>query len=391
MLSAEELQRYNRHIILPEFGLKGQEKLKVAKVLVIGAGGLGCPVLQYLAAAGVGTIGIIDDDVVSESNLQRQILFSVEDLNKSKVEIAAQKLFKQNPFVTFKTFKTRVTPENALEIIKDFDLVIDGSDNFPTRYLVNDACVILNKTLVFGSIFKFEGQVSVFNYTFPNGQKGPTYRCLFPEPPEAGQVPNCAEIGVLGVLPGMIGTLQANEAIKVITGIGEPLAGRLFVIDALSFRTNIIKFSAVLENFQIMELGNYEETCSTSLTESQEHEKGETFDDLFGEDNDLKSLTVESLKRKIDQGENLQLIDVREPHEYEICNLGGKLIPMNSIPQHIEEIDSDIPVIFYCHHGMRSEMIVKFLSEELGFKNVYNLEGGIHAWAIKIDKTMRKY
>jgi len=365
MLSPEELKRYNRHLILKEFGREAQEKLKSSKVLVIGAGGLGCPVLQYLTAAGVGTIGIVDFDKIDESNLQRQVLYSTEDIGKPKAQVAAEKLSQQNPYIKFEVHKIKLSKDNALSIFSNYDLIIDGSDNFPTRYLVNDACVILNKPLVFGSIFKFEGQVTVFNY-----KHGPTYRCLFPEPPAPGEVPNCSDIGVIGVLPGMIGTIQANEAIKVIAGIGEVLSGRLFLLDALSMNTTIIKFSSVEANLRITSLSDYEEFCGLIPKK--------------------KSLTVQELKNKIDQGDEIVLIDVREKFEYDICNLGGTLIPLNTIPNHIDKIPKDKSVVVYCHHGMRSASAIKFL-EQQGFNNLLNLEGGIHSWASEIDDQMETY
>lgn len=381
MLSSEELARYNRHIIIPEIGKQGQERLRNARVLVIGAGGLGCPVLLYLTAAGVGTIGIVDFDVVDNSNLQRQVLFTTEDVGKPKSLTAEEKLSKQNPFTNFIIHNLELNRENALEIISMYDVVVDGSDNFPTRYLVSDACVILKKPLVFGSIFKFEGQVSVFNLKNASGEYGPTYRCLFPEPPNAADVPNCNEIGVLGVLPGMIGSMQANEVLKIILRIGEPLSGKLLVLDALTMRTSIISFSKNEENYKIKALAeDYEAFCNVvSKTELQEFEPG------------FKELTVHELKEKLDSKENIELLDVREEFETEICSLGGISIPMNSIPAQVERIPTDKQLIVYCHHGMRSAMVVKFLSKEFGFTNLYNLEGGIHAWATQIDKNMARY
>jgi len=376
MLNKDELIRYNRHLILPGFGKDAQEKLKSSRVLIIGAGGLGCPVLQYLTAAGVGTIGILDFDVVHESNLQRQVLFNVEDIGKSKAETAAKKLTLQNPHLKFIIHNLKFSSENALEIIGSYDLIIDGSDNFATRYLVNDACVIMKKPFVSGAIFKFEGQVSVFNYKNKEGIKGPTYRCLYPEAPDPKDVPSCSEIGVLGVLPGMIGTMQANEAIKVITGLGEPLSGKLLTLDALTMQTNILKFSADEKNFTIKELGEYEEVCEVP---ENNFEPG------------YKEINVFDLKAKLDKKENIELLDVREEYEREICSIGGKLIPMNAIHANIENIPEDKPVVVYCHHGMRSAMVVKFLSEEFGYKNLYNLDGGIHAWALNIDKGMKQY
>ena len=381
MLSSEELARYNRHIILPEVGKQGQERLRNARVLVIGAGGLGCPVLLYLNAAGVGTIGIADFDVVENSNLQRQVLFSPQDVSEPKAVVAAEKLGAQNPFVHFIVHNLKLTRENALEILSMYDVVVDGSDNFPTRYLVNDACVILKKPLVFGSIFKFEGQVSVFNFKNKQGEYGPTYRCLFPEPPNPEDVPNCNEIGVLGVLPGMIGSIQANEALKIILRIGEPLSGKLLILDALTMNSSTIAFSGNEENHRIKELAkDYEAFCHVSVQkEREEFEPG------------FKELSVTELKEKLDRKENIELLDVREDHETEICSLGGIHIPMNSIPAQVERIPTDKQVVVYCHHGMRSAMVVKFLSEELGFSNLYNLNGGIHAWATSIDKGMAKY
>jgi adenylyltransferase/sulfurtransferase len=370
MLSPEELKRYNRHLILPEFGLEAQEKLKSSKVLVVGAGGLGCPVLLYLAAAGAGTIGIIDFDKVDESNLQRQVLFTTEDIGKNKAEAAAERLSKLNPHSKFIVHNSKLSKDNTLEIMRGYDIVIDGSDNFPTRYLVNDSCVILNKPLVFGSIFKFEGQVTVFNYTDAKGKRGPTYRCLFPEPPAPGEVPNCSETGVLGVLPGLIGTMQANEAIKVITGIGEVLSGKLLVMDALTMSTLVLKFSAVDKNYKITSLGEYEEVCEIPSGK--------------------KSITVSELKTKLESGENIFLLDVREQYESEICSLGGELIPLKNIPGNFHKIPKDIPVVVYCHHGTRSAAAIQFL-EEKGYNNLMNLEGGIHAWAVEIDEEMGRY
>lgn len=378
MFSSEELKRYNRHLILPGFGREGQEKLKSARVLVIGAGGLGCPVLQYLAAAGVGTIGIIDFDVVDESNLQRQVLYSVSDIGKSKAETAAHKLIALNPNITVNTHNTRLDKDNALKIFRNYDVVIDGSDNFTTRYLVNDACVMLGLPLVAGSIFKFEGQVSVFNLSDEKGEKGPTYRCLFPEAPGQGEVPGCSEIGVLGVLPGLIGTIQANEAIKIIAGIGETLSGTLLIVDALNMQFTSVKVSAVPDNQNITQLEELDLTCSTPENEVYSSSSA-------------SEISPSDLKEWIASGKKIQLIDVREPFEHQICSLGGTLIPMNTIQEHVEKISVDLPVVIYCHHGVRSAMVVKFLSEHFGYKNLHNLEGGIHAWAREIDPDMATY
>ncbi|WP_370568895.1 molybdopterin-synthase adenylyltransferase MoeB [Sporocytophaga myxococcoides] len=371
MFSSEELRRYNRHIILPELGMEGQQKLKAAKVAVIGAGGLGCPLLMYLAAAGVGTLGVIDGDIIEESNLHRQVLYNQEDVGKSKVETAAEKLRKSNPFINVIAIQETLTSENALTILGNYDIIVDGTDNFSTRYLSNDVSVILNKPLVSASIFKFEGQLSVYNY-----QGGPSYRCLFPEPPGPGEMPSCSEAGVVGVLPGVLGTLQANEVIKVITGIGEPLSGKLLIFDLLTLRSSTIAFQRNEENFSITSLGNYDFNCEIP---ELEFEPG------------YKELTVQELKAKLDKKEQVFLLDVREEYEYEICNLGGKLIPVNRIQQQVDQIPDNVPVVVYCHLGMRSAMVVKFLTEEFGFKNLYNLEGGIHAWSKQIDSNVPVY
>lgn len=364
MLSAEEQNRYSRHIILPEIGIAGQEKLKLAKVLVVGAGGLGCPALQYLTAAGVGTIGIVDDDIVDESNLQRQILFDIDDVKKQKASVAAKKLKLQNPLVGFTSHVIRLTSANALDIISHYDLVIDGSDNFPTRYLVNDACVMVNKPLVFGSIFKFEGQVSVFNY-----KNGPTYRCLFPEPPVDS--PNCAEIGVLGVLPGIIGTLMANEALKIILCIGEVLAGKLFILNALDFYTQIISFEKNPENLAIKSLIDYENFCtSPSVTSSPGS----------GKMSEVKEISVYELQELIKHKCDFQLIDVREVNEFRASNMQGENIPLDSIEKNIETISRTKQVIVHCQMGGRSKKAIEFLQQKFGFTNLYNLTGGIEAW-----------
>jgi adenylyltransferase/sulfurtransferase len=368
-MTPEALKRYQRHISLSEVGKEGQEKLKSAKVLVVGAGGLGCPVLQYLTAAGVGMIGIVDFDKVEESNLQRQVLYETADVGKYKALIAAEKLSRQNPFTEFKIYREKLSQENVLNIFQDFDIIVDGSDNFPTRYLVNDACVILDKPLVFGSIYKFEGHVSVFNF-----QGGPTYRCLFPDPPSPEDVPNCSQVGVIGVLPGLIGCYQANEVIKMILGIGEILTGKLFILDTLKMTSQIMEFKLNSSNLEIKGFANYEEFCSPQSKKTSQKE----------------SITVEELKKEMEAGE-VFLLDVREAFETEICSIGGINIPMNQIPQNIEKIPTNRHVVVYCHHGMRGDMIVKFLKKEFGYSNLVNLEGGIHAWALHIDPEMEKY
>jgi len=342
------MNRYSRQVILPEVGLTGQAKLTAASVLVVGAGGLGSPVLLYLAAAGVGRLGIIDADKVDVTNLQRQVLYVTEDEGKSKAETAAKRLSALNPEINIDTYPVWLSKDNALEIFSSYDIIVDGSDNFATRYLVNDACVILNKPLVFGSIFKFEGQVTVFNY-----KGGPTYRCLFPEPPAAGEVPNCSEIGVIGVLPGIIGTLQANEVIKIILEKGDVLSGVLYMYDALSNDIQKLKVFKDPVASVVTELGTYEEVCETSP--------------------DIDKKTFDAW---IEKNVVYQLIDVREPHEFEQKNIGGELIPMNTIKDNLNRIREDIPVIVHCQMGGRSRKIVDFLYEK-GFKNVYNLKGGL--------------
>lgn len=381
-LTKEELSRYSRHIILKDFGFQGQEKLKAAKVLVIGAGGLGSPVLLYLAAAGVGTIGIVDFDVVDETNLQRQVLFTIDDIGKPKTDIAAKRLAALNPFVNILTYPLQITSLNALDIIKGFDIVVDGTDNFQTRYLVNDACILLNKPNVYGSIFQFEGQVSVFNYTNSNGIVGPNYRDLYPAPPPPGLVPSCAEGGVLGVLPGIVGSLQASEVIKIITGIGMPLSGRLFLFDALSFESRIIRFSRDENNPvngrkpTINKLIDYDEFCGlkhSPLTQDS-----------------IKELTVRELKQWMDSRKDFQLIDVREPFEHDLVNIGGELIPLSSIIEKSASIQQNKPVVFYCKTGIRSAKAVKVLLAK-GFLNLYNVTGGISAYASEIDSSLPKY
>ena len=375
-LSSEELARYARHITIPEFGVEGQIKLKEAKVLVIGSGGLGSPVLLYLTAAGIGNIGIVDFDVVDESNLQRQILFTVDDKGNSKAETAKKRLLGLNPHVNITVHNTRFTSENAMDIIKDYDIVADGTDNFPTRYLVNDACVLAGKTNVYASIFRFEGQVSVFNYENEDGTRGPNYRDMFPEPPPPGLVPNCAEGGVLGVLPGIIGSMQAAEVIKVITGIGEPLVGRLFLLDAASFQTRTLK---VYKNpdTKIEKLIDYEMFCGIAPANEQK--------------NEVKEVTVQDLKSLMEDAGGYQLIDVREPFEYEIANLQGELIPLSTVIDSIDKIAKDKKVVIHCKSGARSAKAILQLQEEFKFDNLYNLKGGILAYAREIDQSIAVY
>ncbi len=373
----EELERYSRHLIIPEFNIEGQRRLKTAKVLIIGSGGLGSPLLLYLTAAGVGTIGIVDFDVVDETNLQRQVLFSVEDVGKPKTSCAIQRLRGLNPNVNFIEHNIKLTSENALDILADYDVIADGTDNFPTRYLVNDACVILQKTNVYASIFRFEGQVSVFNYTDKDGKTGPNYRDLFPTPPPPGLVPSCAEGGVIGVLPGIIGSLQANEVIKVITGIGNPLNGRLFLFDALTFETRTLKVHKDPSQPSIVKLIDYEVFCG--IGQQQE------------ELPDVKEITVQELEKLKDSGKAYQLIDVREPYEYEIAHLNGELIPLAQIEDKVDQIDSNRKVVVHCRSGVRSAQAIETLEKKFGFTNLYNLKGGILAYADEIDSSLAKY
>jgi len=373
-LSDQETLRYSRHLIMPEIGTEGQEKLKAARVLIIGAGGLGSPLGLYLAAAGAGTIGLVDFDVVDATNLQRQVLFSERDIGRSKLEAAKARLEGVNPHIRIQLHETRLTSENALETLRDYDIIADGTDNFPTRYLVNDACVLLGKPNVYASIFRFEGQLSVFD-----AKKGPCYRCLYPAPPPPGLVPNCAEAGVLGVLPGIIGSLQALETIKLIVHQGEPLIGRLVLFDALNvtFRQLIIKKNPECpvcgDHPTIDRLIDYELFC------------GSTAETPGGPE-----ITPEALKARIDRGEDIFILDVREPHEYQIANLGGHLIPLNTLPGRLAELDASREIIVHCKLGGRSAKAVDLLRKS-GFSNVKNLAGGIDAWARRIDRTMRRY
>ncbi|MEM1320759.1 MAG: molybdopterin-synthase adenylyltransferase MoeB [Bacteroidota bacterium] len=374
-LSPEEMARYSRHIAIPEFNIAGQQKLKAARVLVIGSGGLGSPLLLYLAAAGVGHLGIVDFDVVDESNLQRQVLFTVDDVGQSKSETAKRRLEALNPYIDIKVYNTMFTKDNALELIKDYDVVADGTDNFPTRYLVNDACVLAGKVNVYASIFRFEGQVSVFNYPDENGGRGPNYRDLFPEPPPPGLVPNCAEGGVLGVLPGIIGSLQASEVIKVVTGVGEPLSGRLFLFDAASFTTRTLKVTKN-PNTKIEALINYEQFCGIAPAEEQEA---------------VKEISVQDFQQLQETGADFQLIDVREPYEYDIANLRGKLIPLGQIGGAAALIARDKQVIVHCRSGKRSADAIRELQSLYGFDNLYNLSGGILAYSKEIDQSLPTY
>src|SRR5690348_2269658 len=378
-LSKDEILRYSRHLIIPEVGMEGQLKLKQAKVLLIGAGGLGAPLGLYLTAAGVGRIGLVDFDVVDFTNLQRQVIHATQDVGKKKLDSAAAKMQAINPHVSIVKHETALTSENALDILKDYDIVVDGTDNFPTRYLVNDACVLLGKPNVYGSIFRFEGQATVFAYP-----GGPCYRCLYPEPPPPGLVPSCAEGGVLGILPGTIGLIQATETVKLILGIGEPLVGRLLLYDALAMRFRELKLRRNPEcpvcgdHPTIHELIDYQQFCGIP---NQAHEPVAT-------EGDIDPVEVKS---KIDRGDPFVLIDVREPHEYQICRIPyARLIPLGDLPKRVNELDSADEIVAHCKSGMRSAKAVDFL-KQAGFKKVRNMKGGILAWSDKVDPSVPKY
>ena len=381
-LSNEEILRYSRHLIMPEVGMEGQLKLKAARVLCIGAGGLGSPLALYLAAAGVGTLGIVDFDVVDYTNLQRQIIHTTADVGRKKLDSAAEKLKAINPFLNLRTFETRLSSENALEIFQEFDIIADGTDNFPTRYLVNDACVLTGKPNVYGSIFRFEGQASVFAT-----EEGPCYRCLYPEPPPPGLVPSCAEGGVLGILPGLVGVMQATEVIKLILGKGEPLIGRLLLIDALGMKFRELKLRknpdcpACGTHPTITKLIDYDQFCGIRGEEKSEEKPVAT---------GVPEIQVEELKRRLDTGEDIFVLDVREPHEYQICNIGGYLIPLGDLPKRVHELDSSREIVAHCRSGVRSAKAVDFL-RQAGFRKVHNLAGGILAWADRVDPKMPKY
>jgi adenylyltransferase/sulfurtransferase len=380
-LTTDDLSRYSRHLILPEVGMEGQRRLKAAKVLCVGTGGLGSPLAFYLAAAGIGTLGLVDFDVVDASNLQRQIIHSTKDIGRKKLDSAAEKLTALNPALNVVKHETMLTSANALEILKDYDIVADGTDNFPTRYLVNDACVLLGKPNAYGSIFRFEGQASVFAT-----KEGPCYRCLYPEPPPPGLVPSCAEGGVLGILPGLVGVIQATEVIKLILGKGNPLIGRLLLVDALGMRFRELKLRKNPEcpvcgdNPTVKELIDYEHFCGI-VPESKEEKSVK---------NGIPQLAVKELKSRIDKGEDVFILDVREPYEYQIAQIGGKLIPQNDVPQRLNEIPRDREIIVQCRSGARSQKIAEFLKQS-GYPQVANLAGGILAWSDEIDPKVQKY
>src|SRR5499433_867475 len=380
-LSNEEVLRYSRHLIMPEVGMEGQQKLKAARVLCIGTGGLGSPLALYLSAAGVGTIGLVDFDVVDFTNLQRQVIHFTGDVGRPKLESAREKIAAINPFVNVRKFETKLTSQNALEIFSDFDIIVDGTDNFPTRFLVNDACVFSGKPNVYGSIFRFEGQASVFA-----AKDGPCYRCLYPEPPPPGLVPSCAEGGVLGILPGLVGLIQATEAIKLILGSGQPLIGRLLLVDALSMHFRELRLRKNPDcvvcgtHPTVTKLIDYEEFCGLR---GQEQPVNTT-------PAGVPEITVEELKQQLDAKKDLFILDVREPHEYKICNLNGYLIPLNDLPKRFQELDPNKELVVHCRSGARSAKAVTFL-QQAGFTKAKNLKGGILAWADRIDPMVPKY
>ena len=382
----QELERYSRHLILPQFTIEGQRKLKEAKVLVIGSGGLGSPLLLYLAAAGVGKIGIVDNDTVDESNLQRQVLFGMKDVGKSKVIQAREKLKDLNPHIEVEVYEELFTSDNAMQIMKGYDVIADGTDNFPTRYLVNDAAVLMGIPNVYASIFRFEGQVSVFNYIAPNGETGPNYRDLYPTPPPPGAVPSCAEGGVLGVLPGIIGAMQGLEVIKVITQVGEPLSGRLFVYDAWDFTMHTFKISPNPDNPLTgthptqTELIDYVQFCGMP------HQEGAS-----PLPDHVSQISVEEFAEWKQSNKPYTLIDVREAYEHEIAHIQGKLIPKSEIVSNLDKIPRDHPVILHCRSGKRSAEVIEMLQAQHGYKNLLNLQGGILAYGEKIDPTLPKY
>src|ERR1700681_1903356 len=383
VLSNDEILRYSRHLIMPEVGMEGQQKLKAAKVLCIGAGGLGSPLALYLTAAGVGTLGIVDFDVVDYTNLQRQIIHTTADVGRKKLDSAADKLKAINLFLNLRTFDTKLTSANALELFREFDIVADGTDNFPTRYLVNDACVLTGKPNVYGSIFRFEGQASVFAT-----EEGPCYRCLYPEPPPPGLVPSCAEGGVLGILPGLVGVIQATETIKLILGQGDSLVGRLLLVDALGMKFRELKLRKNPDcpmcgtHPTITKWIDYDQFCGIRGVEAAPTSLGET-------KGTMAEISVEELKKKLDNKEDIFILDVREPQEYQICNLKRHLIPLGDLPKGVGELDSSREIVAHCKMGGRSAKAVALL-QQAGFKKVSNLTGGITAWAGGVAPKMPK-
>lgn len=392
-LSQAEFKRYSRHLIMPEVGVSGQRKLKSASVLLIGAGGLGSPLAMYLAAAGIGRIGLVDYDIIDVTNLQRQLLYGDSDIGKAKLDVAKQRIAHINPHIQIDTYNEPLTSANALELFEPYDIIVDGTDNFPTRYLVNDACVLLGKPNVYGSIFRFEGQVSVFY-----AKEGPCYRCLYPEPPPPGLVPSCAEGGVLGVLPGIVGSLQALEAIKLITGIGDSLIGRLVLFDALAFdftELNLRKnpnCKVCGAHPTVTELIDYEQFCGVPA-----HDRSE-FVSLNGTVEKEQAVTVRQLspsqlKTRLDAGDDLVILDVREPHEWEISNLshlGSFLMPKGEVLNRLNELNPAAEIVVQCRTGGRSAAIIRQLAP-LGFNKLWNLDGGINRWSAEIDPSLPRY
>jgi len=384
-LTTDDLSRYSRHLILPEVGMEGQRRLKAARVLCVGTGGLGSPLALYLTAAGIGTLGLVDFDVVDSSNLQRQIIHSTKDIGRKKIDSAEEKLTALNPAINIVRHETMLTSANALDILKDYDIVADGTDNFPTRYLVNDACVLLGKPNVYGSIFRFEGQASVFAT-----EAGPCYRCLYPEPPPPGLVPSCAEGGVLGILPGLVGVIQATEVIKLILGKGDSLVGRLLLVDALNMRFRELKLRKNPDcpvcgtNPTVTALIDYEHFCGIVPEAPQEKNMK----------NGIPQITVKEFKARRDAGaegkKDIFLLDVREPYEYQIAQIGGTLIPQNDVPNRLAEIPRDREIVVHCRSGARSQRIAELLKQS-GYTQVVNLAGGILAWSDEIDPSVQKY
>lgn len=386
-LAHEEVQRYSRHLIMPEVGMAGQKKLKAASILLIGAGGLGSPLAMYLAAAGIGRIGLVDYDVVDYTNLQRQVIHGTKDVGRPKLESAKARILDINPHVQVDSYEVPLTSENALEIFAPYDIIIDGTDNFPTRYLTNDACVLLGKPNVYGSIYRFDGQASVFY-----AAEGPCYRCLFPEPPPPGLVPSCAEGGVLGILPGVIGAIQATEAIKLILGVGDSLVGRLMLYDALTMTVEEVYLQknpncpVCSENPTLTELIDYEQFCGVPAHDRSLYHAA-------AEGNAVPSITPEELQARLQRGERLRLVDVREPHEWDISNLGNcgaTLIPKNKVLERMGELDTAMETVVYCRSGARSADVIRTLQAH-GFKKLLNLEGGINRWAAEVDPSLPSY
>lgn len=381
-LLPEEIQRYSRHLILPEVGMEGQVKLKNSSVLLVGTGGLGAPLGLYLAAAGIGKIGLVDFDVVDFSNLQRQIIHGTKDVGRKKLDSAAESMLDINPYLEIVKYDTALTSENAMDILKGYDVVADGTDNFPTRYLVNDACVLLGIPNAYGSIFRFEGQASVFGY-----EDGPCYRCLYPEPPPPGLVPSCAEGGVLGILPGIIGVIQATEVVKLLLGKGTTLKGRLLLYDALHMKFRELKLRRNPEcpicgdHRTITKLIDYQQFCGIP------HESPKP----TAEETKMTDVSPKEVKERIDRGDNFILIDVREPNEYQICNIPtAKLIPLGDLPKRLSELDPTADYVMHCKGGTRSAKACGIL-REAGFKNVKNMTGGIGLWSDQVDPTVPKY